>query len=130
MDFIKVIPGRFSIEVIEGREGRYYLVRISKDVEFGTDDLLKTIEIQKAMGSHKLPALVICPPSSTTNVELMQTLSKNKNNPFSKADAFVIHSISQKILANFYLKIYRPERPTRFFTNEPEAMSWLKQFMK
>lgn len=130
MDSIKVIPGRFSIELIEGVEGRYYLVRIAKDVEYGTDDLMETIRMQKAMGSYLLPALVICPSSSTTNVELMQTLSKNKNNPFSKADAFVIQSISQKILANFYLKIYRPERPTRFFTNEPEAMNWLKQFMK
>lgn len=126
MAFVKISNGRFSFEEIDGS---YYLISILKDTEFGTSDLEEIVELEKEAGGRRLPVLVICHPSTTTNIDLMQKLSKNKNNPYSAADAFVIHSISQKILANFYLKINKPERPTQFFNNEAAARAWLAQYM-
>ncbi|MBS1637474.1 MAG: hypothetical protein JST26_16280 [Bacteroidetes bacterium] len=118
---------KFTVKVVDNK---YYLLLLNKDVEFGIDDLETLVHAEKEIGGQKLPVLVICPPSATTNVELLQALSKNQNNPYSSADAFVISSIAQKILANFYLKINKPERPTRFFNVESEAREWLKQFMQ
>lgn len=126
MAFVKISNGRFSFEEVGDA---YYLISILKDTEFSTEDLEQIVELEKEAGGRRLPVLVVCHPSTTTNIELMQKLSKNKNNPYSSADAFVIHSISQKILANFYLKINRPERPTQFFNNEASALAWLKQYM-
>ncbi len=37
--------------------------------------------------------------------------------------------MAHKILANFYLKITNPERPTKFFKNKEEAIQWLKQYI-
>jgi hypothetical protein len=37
--------------------------------------------------------------------------------------------MAQKILANFYIKINKPERPTKFFNNKDEAINWLKPFL-
>lgn len=126
MAFVKISNGRFSFEEVDGA---YYLISILKDTEFGTEDLEEIVELEKEAGGRRLPVLVVCHPSTTTNIELMQKLSRNKHNPYSAADAFVIHSISQKILANFYLKINRPERPTQFFNNEASALAWLEQYM-
>jgi hypothetical protein len=126
MSFVKVSGSRFSIQVIEDS---YYQINLAGDIDFNVNDLEGLVEFEKESGARKLPVLTICQSSTTTNVELMQALSKNKYNPYSVADAFVIHSISQKILANFYLKINKPERPTRFFNNEHDAMDWLRQFM-
>jgi hypothetical protein len=37
--------------------------------------------------------------------------------------------MAQKILANFYIKINQPERPTKFFNDKNEAVKWLKPFL-
>lgn len=86
------------------------------------------VAAQKKLGGEKLPTLVVCPEFASTNSEVLKTVSKNENFPYSKAGAFVIHSMSQKLLANFYLKINTPQRPTKFFTDKEEAIKWLIQY--
>jgi hypothetical protein len=49
--------------------------------------------------------------------------------PYSKADAFMIESNAMKFIANFYLKFNRPQRPTKMFTHEKEAVTWLSTFL-
>lgn len=49
--------------------------------------------------------------------------------PYSKADAFIIGSFAMKLISNFYLRFNKPERPTRMFTDEKEAIEWLKTFL-
>ena len=44
---------------------------------------------------------------------------------YTIADALVVKSLSQKILANFYLKFNKPAKATKIFTNELEAVKWL-----
>ncbi len=51
--------------------------------------------------------------------------SSEEGQRFTFADALVVKSLSQKILANFYLKFNKPAKPTRIFTNEAEAIAWL-----
>lgn len=108
----------------------FYQVELAEDVDFEIPDLQDLVEAERELGGQRLPVLVLCEATTNTNVELMNYLSKNENNPFSIADAFVITSISQSILANFYSKINKPERPTKFFTKREDAMKWLEQFFK
>lgn len=42
------------------------------------------------------------------------------------AKALLIQSLSDRILANFYLKVTRPILKTKVFTNREKAISWLK----
>ena len=41
------------------------------------------------------------------------------------AIAFVLQSMAQKIVGNFYLKINKPETPTKFFNDQADAEEWL-----
>ena len=107
----------------------FYLVSVNETEEFSVEDLKKLVGAQKELGSEKLPVLVLCAEHATTNSDLLSYISKNENNPYSKADAFVIRSMAQKILANFYIKINKPERPTKFFNDKNEAINWLKPFL-
>lgn len=106
-----------------------YVIEVNDTEEFKISDLELLVSIQRQMGGKKLPVLVICNEHATTNVELLNTLAKNENNPYSKADAFVIKSLAQKLLANFYFKFKSPERPTHFFNDVNEAKKWLMQFV-
>lgn len=106
-----------------------YEIDVFANSEFGFAELRQLIEVQREMGGTRLPVLVLCGEYTTSDVSFLKHLSKNGNDPYSSADAFVIQSIAQKLVANFYIKMVRPERPTKFFTGKEEAMKWLRQFM-
>lgn len=49
---------------------------------------------------------------------------------FSKdrlAAAFVVRSLASRLAGNFFLRL-KPGSPTRLFTNEAEALRWLRKF--
>ncbi len=116
----------FSVKALDNS---YYEVRVFENQEFTVDDLKNLVAAQKKNIGLVLPVLVFCENNATADVLLLSKLSKNENNPYSKADAFVLNSIAQKILANFYVKINKPERPTKFFNNLDEALIWLKKYI-
>lgn len=62
---------------------------------------------------------------TNVDLEVMKYLSRGRGTLFTLADAFVIHSTAQKILANFYLNIIRPILPSKVFTKVEEAEAWL-----
>jgi len=107
-----------------------YEIDVFANSEFGIRELRQLIGVQKGMGGDRLPVLVLCGEYTTSDVSFLKHLSKNGNDPYSSADAFVIQSIAQKLVANFYIKIVRPERPTKFFTSKDDALKWLRQFMR
>lgn len=55
--------------------------------------------------------------------------AKESGNNYTIADAIVISSFSQKILADFYLKFNKPEKPTRIFSNVESALLWVKELI-
>ncbi len=122
----KITFRNFEVEI---NDFGFYKVTVNESEEFTVDDLKKLVNAQSELGGEKLPVLVLCAEHASTNSELLTTISKNKNNPYSKADAFVIKSMAQRILANFYIKINKPERPTKFFNDKDEAVNWIKQYL-
>ena len=42
------------------------------------------------------------------------------------ADAIVITNLPHRLLADFYLKVQRPDIPTQFFKTFDEALEWLR----
>jgi hypothetical protein len=110
-------------------ERGFYEVEVFDNVDFLIADLKLLVNVQQENFNVKLPVLVLCREHANTNIELLKVLAKNENNPYSTADAFVIKSMSQRILANFYVKIHKPERPTKFFSSKEDAMTWLNQYL-
>lgn len=110
-------------------EEGYYELFIRDNVEIFIDDIHLIINSQKQLSGLKIPMLISGGQYATTNTETLKYISVNENMPYSKCAAFIVSSISQKLLGNFYLKIYKPQRPTRFFNNKNDAISWLKQYI-
>lgn len=44
-----------------------------------------------------------------------------------RATAFVVDSLSVRLLVNSFLSINKPKTPTRIFSNEQKAIEWLKE---
>ncbi len=43
-----------------------------------------------------------------------------------KAEAFVVESLANRLIANFYIKFNRPKNPTKIFNNYDRALAWLR----
>ena len=120
-----IISDVFNISI---HKNSYYLVEIFDKKEFSLSDLKQLISAQLEMGSRKLPTIFLFGKYSIADIETLKHMAKVHNCPYSTADAFVINSVSQKIICNFYIKIVAPERPTSLFTTREDAVKWLKQF--
>ena len=110
-------------------EGFYEIVMEEEGI-FGFEELTNLVEAQKKLGAKKLPVIVVCGEYSSTDIDFIKHLAKNENDPYSKADAFVLKSVAQRLMANFYIKIVIPERPTKFFNKRADAYEWIKQYMQ
>ena len=84
--------------------------------------------IGKVGGGKKYPVLILAGKDSSLNTEVMDFVAKEGSNPFALAEGYLINSISHKLLANFYLRINKPARPTRVFTVLENALEWLDGF--
>jgi len=89
----------------------------------------RVVELNKALGEitkgeRKLVLIISC---NLTNVskEAREYMATPESTQFSIAEAFVIRSLGQKILANFYMKVNKPTVLTKIFTSEASAERWL-----
>jgi hypothetical protein len=110
-------------------EEGYYELLIIDNAEIFIEDIDLIRNAQKQVDGRRIPTLISGGKYSTTNTDTMKYISKNEHMPFSKVSAYVTSSISQKLLGNFYLKFNKPERPTKFFNNKTDAITWLKQYI-
>ena len=55
-------------------------------------------------------------------------LAERSHSGAKLAEAFVIRNLSQRILANFYLRIFRPGCPTEVFSTEEDAEKWIRMY--
>jgi hypothetical protein len=89
-----------------------------------TEELIDvTVKMTKGV-VHKM--LRIPGKFSTIDMEVMKYLAKGEGTLFTLADSFVLQSMPQRLLANFYLKINLPVVPTMFFDEVSKADKWLQ----
>jgi hypothetical protein len=75
------------------------------------------------------PILKIPGKYTTVDKETREHVAKGDGARFSVAEAFIIKSTAHKLIANFYIKVEKPQKPTRFFSAIPGAEEWLRTFM-
>lgn len=76
------------------------------------------------------PKLVLNTVAPHTNItaEARKFMSNSLNTNYVIAEAFIIHSLAQRLLASFFIKIDKPKLPTKFFNKREEAIEWLLSF--
>ncbi|MGL4598075.1 MAG: hypothetical protein ACRCYO_11120 [Bacteroidia bacterium] len=59
-------------------------------------------------------------------MDVMRYVSDNDFIQYQQAYAILIRGLAQKLIANFYLRVFKPKTPTRIFTDANEVRSWLQ----
>jgi hypothetical protein len=76
------------------------------------------------------PLLVYSVTGKYTGItsEASTYLTKGPHKNFIKAEAFIIQSTAQRLVANLYLKLSRPVVPAAYFKDVADAKNWLLLF--
>jgi hypothetical protein len=80
-------------------------------------------------GNVPAPNLFLMRKFSIPDHEARAYASTKESALYRSAEALVIYSLAQKLVANFYLRFNKPIVPTRFFQDEEEAIKWLLPFV-
>ncbi|MEO8759800.1 MAG: hypothetical protein ABI388_02080 [Bacteroidia bacterium] len=99
----------------------HYNAEISQEVENAVMDITK---------GDVYMSLRIAGKKSSIAPSVMSYLSRGRGCLLTLADAFVIQSFLQRMLAKIYLSIAKPYVPTKFFEKAEEAEAWLKSLDK
>jgi hypothetical protein len=84
----------------------------------------------KEMRTEKVYLLTVANSGVEPSPEVRALFSSKLRSEFKMAEAFVISSFAQRILANFVMKVQPPNHPLKFFNSETEAKEWLYEQRK
>ncbi|HEY4798266.1 MAG TPA: hypothetical protein VII99_04230 [Bacteroidia bacterium] len=106
------------------------LNKLRPDESITLNDAVELIDIALEITGNK-DYVSILEGAFTLDVmdEAMNYVSQYQN-PRWKAFAIVAHSLTERLLANYYLKFKKPARPTKVFSTFTDAKNWSKQFVK
>ena len=90
------------------------------------------IEINEGIGElakgQRTLVLIIAGNFSEVDSDARKFLSKPEAAIYSIAEAYLIKSLAQRIVVNFFINVSGTPVPTKFFTELTPAVKWLKTF--
>jgi hypothetical protein len=99
-------------------------IKTNEAIEVSTvKDIVNAVD--KVREGAKVGLLIIASDWCIPTMEARTYLAKRQD-PDKIAEAFVVKSLSQKLMGNVYLSFNKPFYPTRIFTDEELAITWLK----
>ncbi|HEU4716450.1 MAG TPA: hypothetical protein VFU15_01400 [Bacteroidia bacterium] len=111
----------------ERREDGVIVLHLENDLMI---DLEKAERMNEALGriTAGIPSkiLVLTGKYSSADKEARQLLSSGQKRLQIAKAGVVIHSLSQKLLANFFSNVHKPPFPVRFFNSAEDAEKWLR----
>lgn len=86
--------------------------------------------IKKLAGQNKVLVLTVAGQYSDATREARDYVSEGHHKDFVEAEAFVIISLSQRILARFYFLMNKPKLKSNYFSDVKKAEEWLLSVKK
>ncbi|MFI5142235.1 MAG: hypothetical protein ACHQII_07760 [Bacteroidia bacterium] len=116
------------ITTIYVREDGVLVLDIKPNQVFSKIDAEDAIAVAGKLGEgKKFRNLILVGEHTIADIEAVKLSCSEEGSIYKLADAFVIHSLPQKLIANFYMKVVKPVTPTRFFTKVEDAEKWLAE---
>ena len=123
-----------SNKVIECTNSRVFIredgilqIEVKDNTYFEMKDANELIDAARQLGGGKqFLNLIFTGKDTLVDAKVRGYSSSKEGSKYKLADAFVINTIAQKLIANFIVKAQNPAVPTSFFQDEESAVKWLK----
>ncbi len=123
----KIVNTRISEVFV--RDDGILQINIAPNKDFIISDYEELMSAAKEIGNgEKFLNLIVVGDSTLVDNETRIVSCSEEGSQYKKADAFVIQSLAQALIMNFYIKFNKPFVPTHFFKKEEDALEWLQQF--
>lgn len=111
-------------------EKNILIYRIKQDITVDVAEIKEMVGyVKEFMGETKHMAIVDFGVSLGSTPECRKVYAEfDYILNYRIADAFLVRSLSVRLIANFFIRVTKPKIPTRLFTSEAEAFKWLESF--
>ncbi|PBQ33703.1 hypothetical protein CNR22_18595 [Sphingobacteriaceae bacterium] len=101
-------------------------IEAESDMTYDVDDVRQIIDNTKYIaGNQKYLILVKTGPMAVTTFAALKLLAEPDAAGYAHAKAYVISTISQRLMANFFMYYFKPAIPIKFFKDPRLAEVWL-----
>lgn len=101
--------------------------KVKRDAEVVIEDAMENSKAVNAFYvDAKFPLLIDARGIKSISREARSFFTTNGRETSTMAFGILIDSSVSKVVGNFFLGINKPAVPTKLFTNEAEALKWLK----
>ena len=120
-----------SASIISLRSDGLFQVQMKEiEREVMIDDVRAMTTTVGEMGKgKKYPMLILIKRFNPITKDASEYAASEIAGRYTLADAIVIPNFAIRIATNFYIKIFKPKRPTKMFNSEEKAVDWLKTFL-
>ncbi|MCW3085579.1 MAG: hypothetical protein JWP12_2945 [Bacteroidetes bacterium] len=129
-----------KVEIIATEICEAFTIRLRSDgilhshttssINFNVESLKKfNVVMGRMLNYKKAPLLITFDEFAIPPVETRDFWAKKESCPYSSADAYITATLGHKLMGNIYLQFNKPERPTKLFTKQEDAIDWLKTFL-
>ena len=87
-------------------------------------------QIGKLSQGKAMPQLFIACPGLSVSKEVREWGVTDSANKYTLSSAVVCNLLSHRIIGNFLIRVQKPPRPTKMFTNYEDAIEWLTATMQ
>jgi hypothetical protein len=115
---------------IEFRKDGILHIHIKIEEVFEMEDAMKLLEARtKLAAGRKAPLVYTATKLVIPTKEVREFISSEKRSELVIADAFVVNSLPQKIMGNFFIRMGNPVRPIKVFKDFEEACAWARTYL-
>lgn len=102
----------------------------SNNHEYEIQDVKENVAaIGQLSGGKKVQVLIVGGAFTSVSKEARVFMASEESLQYSLCEAFLLNSLPQRMLINFYIRVNKPLVPTRAFSSKSEALDWLKRFL-
>ncbi|MBC7383061.1 MAG: hypothetical protein H7296_08720 [Bacteroidia bacterium] len=77
-------------------------------------------------GNKLMPFIFMAAENVSITKEARDNATKIEDRSMIGSSAVIVTTLPYKLIANFYLRFNKPKRPFKVFSNEEDAVKWLK----
>lgn len=101
-------------------------ILLVEDSEYDKDQVEAVVKyLNEITEGKKYKILVVAGSYSNITLNSLKVLSEDNAMTYASSKAYVISSLPQKLMARFYLNVFKPKIPIKFFDKLENAENWL-----
>jgi hypothetical protein len=113
--------------VLRMRDDGIVQVNFSDKLEIDINEVKEIVEAQKELSKGKKVLVLNIAGKQTSATSAARDFAASQDAvKYTLAEAYIVNNLAQKLVGNFYVNFHKPKAPTKIFTNEADAVNWLK----